>query len=200
MQETERCAPRTRKRLGAEREQALLDVALGLLCEVGYDRMSVDEVARRAHTSKTTLYRRWPCKADMVAAAFLCRKMNMQRPQPAATLREDLIAQFSQVCQDISANQPLTQGLLTAVGTDPYLANLIKLQSAATLQHDIGAIIERAVERGELPPRATEHTPSVAEVMHALIITRLILSRTPLDPTYIEQVVDTILLPILRAA
>jgi len=200
MQETEAQAPRTRKRLGAEREQALLDVALGLLCEVGYDRMSVDEVARRAHTSKTTLYRRWPCKADMEAAAFLCRKMTMQRPQHDATLREDLIAQLSQVCQDIGANQPLTQGLLTAVGTDPYLANLIKLQSAATLQHDIGAIIERAVERGELPPRATEHTASVAEVMHALIITRLILSRTPLDPTYIEHVVDTILLPILRAA
>ena len=200
MQETETHAPRTRKRLGAAREQALLDVALGLLCEVGYDRMSVDEVARRAHTSKTTLYRRWPCKADMVAAAFLCRKMTMHRPQPAASLREDLIAQLSLVCQDISANQPLTQGLLTAVGTDPYLANLIKLQSASALQQDIGAIITRAVERGELPPRATEYTATVAEVMHALIITRLILSRTPLDPAYVEHVVDTILLPILHAA
>src|SRR5438128_185671 len=124
MQETETHAPRARKRLGADREQALLDVALGLLCEVGYDRMSVDEVARRAHASKSTLYRRWPCKADMVAAAFLCRKMTMQRPQPAASLREDLIAQLSLMCLDISANQPLTQGLLTAVGTDPYLANL----------------------------------------------------------------------------
>ncbi len=54
----------TRLRLDAARERVLLEVALALLAEVGYDRLSLDEVARRAHTSKATLYRRWPGKAD----------------------------------------------------------------------------------------------------------------------------------------
>jgi AcrR family transcriptional regulator len=189
----------TRSRLGAERERALLEVALALLAEVGYDRMSVDEVARRAHTSKATLYRRWPCKADLVAAAFLRCKVAMQRPPPAATLREDLIAEVTMLSREMTADRPLTQGLITAVGTDPYLAELVKLQSAGALQQDMAGIIARAVERGELPPRSAEHTATIAEVVHALIVHRLLLSRTPLDAGYIEHVVDAVLLPILRA-
>jgi AcrR family transcriptional regulator len=189
----------TRSRLGAEREQALLEVALALLAEVGYDRMSVDEVARRAHTSKATLYRRWPGKADLVAAAFQCHKVAMQRPPPAATLREDLIAEVTMLSREMTADRPLTQGLITAVGTDPYLAELVKLQSAGALQQDMACIIVRAVERGELPARSVEHTATIAEVVHALIVHRLLLSRTPLDAGYIEHVVDAVLLPILRA-
>jgi AcrR family transcriptional regulator len=156
-------------------------------------------VARRAHTSKATLYRRWPCKADLVAAAFQCHKVARQRPPPAATVREDLIAEVCMLSQEITADRPLTQGLLTAVGTDPYLAELVKLQSAGALQQDMACIIVRAVERGELPSRSVEHTATIAEVVHALIVNRLVLSRTPLDADYIEHVVDAILLPILHA-
>jgi AcrR family transcriptional regulator len=192
-------ARHTRRRLGPARERALLEVALALLAEVGYDRMSVDEVARRAHTSKATLYRRWPCKADLVAAAFLCRKVAAQRPAPAATLREDLIAEVTWLSREMTANRPLTQGLLTAVGTDPYLGELIMLQSAGARQQEMADIIARAIERGELPPRSAEHTATVAEVMHALLIDRLLLGRSPLDAQYIAHVVDAILLPILRA-
>jgi AcrR family transcriptional regulator len=133
-------AGRTRKRLGGAREQALLDVALALLAEVGYDRMSLDEVARRAHTSK-----------------------------------------------------------LTALCIDRYLSELVKLQSAGALQQDIASIITRAVERDELSSGSAEHTATIAEVVHALIVDRLLLSQTPLDASYIEHVVDAILLPILRA-
>lgn len=190
---------RTRRRLGAARELALLEVALALLAEVGYDRMSLDEVARRAHTSKATLYRRWPRKADLVAAAFLCRKVTTHRAPSAATLREDLIAEVTMLSQEITADRPLTQGLITAVGTDPYLAELVKLQSASMLQEEVAGIIARAVERGELPPRSAERAATIAEVLHALIVSRLLLTRTPLEARYIEHVVDVILLPILRA-
>jgi AcrR family transcriptional regulator len=181
------------------RERALLEVALTLLAEVGYDRMSLDEVARRAHASKATLYRRWPCKADLVAAAFVDRKVAAQKPLPAATLRQDLIAEVAWLNQETTADRPLTQGLLTAICTDQYLGELVKLQGSGPLQQDIAGILARAVERGELSPRSTEHTATIAEVVHALIVHRLLLSRTPLDTSYIEHVVDAILLPILHA-
>lgn len=40
------------------REQAMLDAALCLLVEVGYDQLSVDAIAQRSHASKATFYRR----------------------------------------------------------------------------------------------------------------------------------------------
>src|ERR1700681_1013354 len=46
------------------REQAIRDAAIELLAEVGYDAMSIEAVAVRARSSKATIYRRWPGKAE----------------------------------------------------------------------------------------------------------------------------------------
>src|ERR1700692_4839290 len=51
------------------REQAILDAALELLMEVGYDRLSMDALAERAHAGKATIYRHWSGKAQIVAEA-----------------------------------------------------------------------------------------------------------------------------------
>ena len=56
------------------REQAILDAALELLMEVGYDRLSMDALAERAHAGKATIYRHWSGKAQVVAAAVRCMK------------------------------------------------------------------------------------------------------------------------------
>src|SRR5580700_11308769 len=54
---------------GKPRERAILSAAIGLLGEAGYEAMTMDAVAARAHASKTTIYRRWPGKAELVRAA-----------------------------------------------------------------------------------------------------------------------------------
>jgi AcrR family transcriptional regulator len=51
------------------RERAILSVVIGLLGEAGYEAMTIDAVAARAHASKTTIYRRWAGKAELVRAA-----------------------------------------------------------------------------------------------------------------------------------
>src|SRR6266705_1481360 len=58
-----------RRARGAPRERAILSAAIGLLGEAGYEAMTMDAVAARAHASKTTIYRRWPGKAELVRAA-----------------------------------------------------------------------------------------------------------------------------------
>ena len=47
------------------REQAILDAALELLMEVGYDRLSIDALAERARAGKATIYRHWSGKAPI---------------------------------------------------------------------------------------------------------------------------------------
>src|SRR5260370_26527540 len=58
-----------RQTRGKPRERAILSAVVGLLGEVGYEAMTMDAVAARAHASKTTIYRRWPGKAELVRAA-----------------------------------------------------------------------------------------------------------------------------------
>lgn len=56
------------RREGADDE--ILAVALAMLREQGYGSLTVDAVAERAGVAKTTVYRRWPSKGALVAAAI----------------------------------------------------------------------------------------------------------------------------------
>lgn len=49
---------------------AVLTAALDVLEDSGYERLSMDQVARRAGVGKAALYRRWPGKLDMVLDAL----------------------------------------------------------------------------------------------------------------------------------
>jgi AcrR family transcriptional regulator len=75
------------RRAGADEE--ILTVALAMLREKGYRELSVDEVAERANVAKTTVYRRWPSKGAMVAAAL---SPTDRGPSPnSGSLERDLI-------------------------------------------------------------------------------------------------------------
>ena len=60
-----------RPRVEGEREAQILDAAVVLLGQVGYDRLTMDAVAAQAKASKATLYRRWSTKAALVVDAIL---------------------------------------------------------------------------------------------------------------------------------
>lgn len=49
---------------------AVLTATLDVLEVAGYERLSMDEVARRAGVGKAALYRRWPGKLDMILDAL----------------------------------------------------------------------------------------------------------------------------------
>jgi AcrR family transcriptional regulator len=51
----------------AETDAEILAAALAMLRTGGYRELSLDEVARRAGTAKSSIYRRWPSKAALAA-------------------------------------------------------------------------------------------------------------------------------------
>ncbi len=53
-----------------ETDAAILDAALAMFGEVGYEGMTVEAVAARAGVGKATIYRRWSSKDDLVIAAI----------------------------------------------------------------------------------------------------------------------------------
>src|SRR3954451_13069507 len=87
----------TRPRVEGDREVEILDSALEVLAEVGYDRLTMDAVALKAKASKATLYRRWNGKVSLVIDA-LHHHHRHEDPEGGAidtgSLRGDLIAQF----------------------------------------------------------------------------------------------------------
>src|SRR3954447_19240453 len=75
------------------RRRAILDAAMALIAEVGYDRMTVDAIAARGGVSKPTLYRRWPHgKPQLVADAIRERHAERGPVPDTGSLRDDLLA------------------------------------------------------------------------------------------------------------
>src|SRR3954471_10098445 len=75
------------------RDPEILEAALDVLAECGYDGLTIDMVAARAKAGKATLYRRWPSKAELVIEAVACMKQGQSRVEDlpdTGTLRGDL--------------------------------------------------------------------------------------------------------------
>lgn len=109
---------------GTARELSILGVVREILNEVGYERLTVDAVVTRAKASKATIYRKWPDKATLVAAAFDARAEELPPlPLGGETLREDLLA-FVGMCVSLAETETLTSfvSVLIAAEEEPVNA------------------------------------------------------------------------------
>ena len=181
------------------REQAILDAALELLMEVGYDRLSMDALAERAHAGKATIYRHWSGKAQVVAEAVHRMKGSGEHePFPSTgSLRGDLVAALDEIaCSASDVDAAIIAGVMSAMRSDPELAELVRTQVLDSKKGEFNEIIERAVRRGELPQGGSAEL--VEEVISALLINRLVIRGLPVDEEFATHVVDDIVLPLLH--
>src|SRR6185437_8842867 len=83
-----------RARLGGRSERvvrSVLEAAVAEIARVGYVALRVDDVASRAGVNKTTIYRRWPTKPELVTAALRTIVGDQPETPDTGALRSDLI-------------------------------------------------------------------------------------------------------------
>jgi AcrR family transcriptional regulator len=178
----------------SSRDLAILDATLSLLTEVGYEQLSMEAVAGRSGAAKTTIYRRYPDKAALVAAAVERRAPAKPPPPAGESLREDLHSLTAWLARSISEQEV---GLLGAVfagmRNDARLAQAMRriLRRDETAMTD--GLVHHATER--LAPGAAA---LFAEVAPAVIMHRVMVVGEPCDAAFVAHLVDDILLPLLR--
>lgn len=126
---------------------------LELLEEVGFEHLQLPEVAQRAHVNKTTVYRRWPTRVDLVADlldAFTA--LHVADPN-TGTLTGDLVALLSEIADALQSRaiRSILRSGTEAAEHDPDIRQAQKAFWQRRFQLS-GAIVERAIGRGELPP------------------------------------------------
>ena len=177
------------------REQAILDAALELIREVGYDRLSMDALAERAHAGKATIYRRWTGKAQVVTEAIRRRKSAHEVDPDTGSLRGDLLDALGHTCASLSLDEAIVAGVMSAMRTDPELASLMRAQ-VINANGKFDVIVQRAIERCELPSGTTADL--INEVGPAVVMMRLVFRGELLDDAFTTHLVDDILVPILQ--
>ena len=132
--------------------QQVLVATVGELAESGYSAFRMDAVSAAARVNKTTIYRRWPDKARLVAAAVeWTRRFVHDVPLPdTGSLERDLSEAFRRRVSFKDRVEGRAWARLLAEKHDPGVASIIddavKERSQAWY-----AMVTRAVARGELP-------------------------------------------------
>ena len=183
---------------GELREQAVLAAVVDLLGEVGYGAMTMGAVAARAHASKTTIYRRWRGKPELVRAAIDRRLAGRAlAADDTGSLRGDLHAVMRTMRAHLTPEfMAMMGGLVQAMKQDPELAAGLR---TLLLDEDAVAaeITGRAAARGELTADAARRlAPLIHEVIEAQVLRRMRFG-SGLDDDFGRHVIDDIVLPLI---
>jgi AcrR family transcriptional regulator len=145
-----RAAPRGRPRdPGAD--QAILHATFEQLLEVGYGGLSMEAVAAAAGVAKTTVYRRYPSKRDLVIAA-LGRSVPFEPPAHDLMTPDALRALVHEAVAMLvdSGAIRILASLLVEAQRDPTILDAFRARLLEPRRHLIVAMLERGIERGEL--------------------------------------------------
>jgi AcrR family transcriptional regulator len=184
--------------LDASRDVALRDATLALLAELGYDRLTIDAVAARAHSSKTTIYRRWSGKAELVVDAL--NSLKESRPVPdTGSLGGDLEAMARRSGSvDNRFDAQLMIGLITALARDAELRRVVRQRLMDPGRSELTVVFERAVSRGEIAP--DRNLDILVSLFPALMIHHLLTSGEIPEAHFAQQVMTEVILPLATAA
>jgi AcrR family transcriptional regulator len=184
--------------LDPSRDRAIVEAALAGLADLGYDRLSMDEIASRARVGKAALYRRWPSKAALVAAAVAARREELApvAVPDTGSFAGDLAAIVDGVPDfDERARHQIGVfvGLVAAAGRDPELRRALTESVLERPRRVLREVLDRAVARGEVS--ADRDLSLLADAVIGLNLVRTMLDAPP-DRAYVKRVLDTIVYPL----
>ena len=124
---------------------------MGILGEVGYSRLTVEEVAARAGVSKTSLYLRWAGKEALVADALGYGAAILPEPADSGRLAEDLRSFLLAVVTSHEAGFAKAASAVSGeILTNPKLREAFRQSLVAAVSERVAVIVRRGVARGEL--------------------------------------------------
>jgi AcrR family transcriptional regulator len=168
--------------------EAVLQATAEELGKVGFLALRIDDVAERSGVNKTTIYRRWATKEELVAG--LLERFTLSHEVPdTGSLRGDLTALLSSIAERAETDEG--RGILRVIQAERGRAEFAPILRKSRTEHLKArkAIFERAIARGEIP--AGSDVTVLVELVVAPLIARL-LNESPVDANFIRLIVATV--------
>jgi AcrR family transcriptional regulator len=172
---------------------AIRNAVMHELAEVGYGRLSIEAVARRAGVGKTAIYRRWSNKLEMVleiVSDVAGRAVPLPDTGSFAGDLELLMMIVSRALQHRIASQ-IIPDLMAEASRNPQIAETLQ-KALRTHQQAVGdKLVGQAIARGELPADAD---PEVAvDLILGPLYWRLSVFRSPVSDDYLEKLTAAVM-------
>ena len=190
-------APKLGRRRDPAKDQKILDAAVEVLAETGFDGMTIDMVASRAGAGKATVYRRWASKNELVLDAVACMKMSdLDTLQIAdtGTLRGDLVAMIRPPSiHDAERKLKVMAGLASMLSSAPELADAANDAIVEPRARINRVLLNRAIERGEIA--ADVDIELISLISPSMVAYRTLIMRKPVDREFLITLIDGVILP-----
>jgi AcrR family transcriptional regulator len=172
-------------------DASIAAAAIDLLREVGYAKLTMGEIARRAGVGKDSLYRRWSSKAALVHEVVFERYPSGYTDAPATgSLLGDVEAlttmlQEANTTPEAAAAIP---GLLGELGQDPALEARLREQFYEPMRAGFAAVLDSARARGDATVAVAPEL--VADVLVGTMLFRLSLLRVGIDASFPRELAE----------
>ncbi|WP_367131326.1 MULTISPECIES: TetR/AcrR family transcriptional regulator [Streptomyces] len=182
---------RTGRPRSPEADRAILDATRAALVELGWGKLTMGDVAARAGVAKTTLYRRWAHKSELVVdavAALFDEHLELPDRGSLQADVEDVVLRFAALLE-----RPETKTALMAVVAESTRDGALRdrIRSAIVDRQKSLVLLgrDRAQRRGELPreddPAAAARTADlIFDVIAGAVVHRTLVSAEPVDPAW----------------
>ncbi|MFF5402076.1 TetR/AcrR family transcriptional regulator [Streptomyces misionensis] len=185
----------------AAADAAILAATREALVELGWSKLTLQDVATRAGVAKTTLYRRWAGKNELVvdAVAELFDELRLPDRGSLAADIEGVVLQFAALL-----DRPECRSGLMAVVAESTRDDLLRERIRASIvERQKRLVLEgraRAAKRGELPPESEDEEEAARtvdltfDVVAGAVVHRTLVSGKPADEAWVRSFIRVLLL------
>ncbi|MEU6849199.1 TetR/AcrR family transcriptional regulator [Actinacidiphila alni] len=186
---------RTGRPRSAEADRAILGATREALVELGWGKLTLSDVAARAGVAKTTLYRRWAGKNELVVDAIAALFEEQLDLPDLGSLQADIrgvVLRFAGLLD----HPAIRTGLMAVVAEathDDALRLRIREAIVDRQKHLVLLGRARAQSRGEIPPDDTDPALTardadlIFDVIAGSVVHRVMVSATPVDDDWADR-------------
>jgi AcrR family transcriptional regulator len=204
--QSRRPAGRAGRPRSAAADAAILAATRAALVELGWSKLTLGDVATRAGVAKTTLYRRWSGKNELVvdAVAELFDELELPDRGTLAADIEGVVLQFA----EILARPEAKSGLLAVVAESTRDDALRERIRVSVVERQKRLVLEgqgRAQARGELPPQTDPEQSArtvdlIFDMVAGAVVHRSLVSAEPVDMDWARSLTRVLLVGLAGAA
>jgi AcrR family transcriptional regulator len=182
--------PRTGRPRSVTADAAILGATREALVELGWSKLTMGDVAQRAGVAKTTLYRRWAHKSELVVDAVAVLFDELELPDRGSLLEDvqGVVLQFAALLE-----RPETKTALMAVVAESTRDTALRARIRSAIVDRQKRLVllgrERAQARGELPyeessAQAARNADLIFDVIAGAVVHRALVSAEPVDEAW----------------
>ncbi|MFF8964462.1 TetR/AcrR family transcriptional regulator [Streptomyces globisporus] len=205
MSDTDPKATRTGRPRSVAADAAILEATRASLVDLGWSKLTMSDVATRAGVAKTTLYRRWAGKNELVvdAVAVLFDELELPDRGSLAADVQGVVLQFAALLERPEARTAL-MAVVAESTRDDSLRHRIRSAIVDRQKRLVLLGRERAQARGELryeddTSAAARNADLIFDVIAGAVVHRTLVSAEPVDAEWASGFTSLLLLGLAGA-